>query len=204
MGIFNRLTPEQFEGIGAELDAIRVRVRADLGERDAEYIRTLVKRQRQLEIAGRVMLMIPPAWPLGVAALGTSKILDNMEIGHNVMHGQWDWMNDPEVHSASWEWDTTCPSVQHAAEASANSSNVRTAAEGSSLETLRHMVASGLGLTILPASAAESSLYSSDVLVTRPFAEPSPSRTVALAWRASFPRHKAIDALRAAIKACRV
>lgn len=98
---------------------------------------------------------------------------------------------------------TTCPSVQHAAEASANSSNVRTAAEGSSLETLRHMVASGLGLTILPASAAESSLYSADVLVTRPFTEPSPSRTVALAWRASFPRHKAIDALRAAIKACR-
>ena len=99
---------------------------------------------------------------------------------------------------------TTCPSVQHASEASANSSNVRTAAEGSSLETLRHMVASGLGLTILPASAAESSLYSSDVLVTRPFTEPSPSRTVALAWRASFPRHKAIEALRAAIKACRV
>lgn len=98
---------------------------------------------------------------------------------------------------------TTCPSVHHASEASANSSNVRTAAEGSSLETLRHMVASGLGLTILPISAADSSFYSSDVLVTRPFTEPSPSRTVALAWRASFPRHKAIDALRAAIKACR-
>lgn len=96
---------------------------------------------------------------------------------------------------------TTCPSLQHHGES--NSSNVRTAAEGSSLETLRHMVASGLGLTILPASAAESSLYSSEVLVTRPFVEPSPSRTVALAWRASFPRHKAIDALRAAIKACR-
>lgn len=97
---------------------------------------------------------------------------------------------------------TTCPNLQHHGEETAN--NVRTAAEGSSLETLRHMVASGLGLTILPASAAESSLYSSDVLVTRPFTEPSPSRTVALAWRASFPRHKAIDALRAAIKACRV
>jgi LysR family hydrogen peroxide-inducible transcriptional activator len=98
---------------------------------------------------------------------------------------------------------TTCPSLQPGTESSANNSNVRTAAEGSSLETLRHMVASGLGLTILPASAAESSLYSSDVLVTRPFTEPSPSRTVALAWRVSFPRHKAIDALRAAIKACR-
>ena len=68
---------------------------------------------------------------------------------------------------------------------------------------VRHMVASGLGITILPLSAAESSLYSSDVLVTRPFTEPSPSRTVALAWRASFPRHKAIDALRKAIQMCR-
>ncbi|QEY17376.1 hydrogen peroxide-inducible genes activator [Cellvibrio sp. KY-GH-1] len=96
---------------------------------------------------------------------------------------------------------TTCPNLQHHGEQSAN--NVRTAAEGSSLETLRHMVASGLGLTILPVSAADSSLYSADVLVTRPFTEPSPSRTVALAWRASFPRHKAIDALREAIKSTR-
>lgn len=96
---------------------------------------------------------------------------------------------------------TTCPNLQHHGEQSGN--NVRTAAEGSSLETLRHMVASGLGLTILPVSAADSSLYSSEVLVTRPFTSPSPSRTVALAWRASFPRHKAIDALREAIKATR-
>ncbi len=96
---------------------------------------------------------------------------------------------------------TTCPNLQHHGEHSAN--NVRTAAEGSSLETLRHMVASGLGLTILPVSAADSSLYSADVLVTRPFTEPSPSRSVALAWRASFPRHKAIDALREAIKSTR-
>jgi LysR family hydrogen peroxide-inducible transcriptional activator len=96
---------------------------------------------------------------------------------------------------------TTCPNLQHHGEQSTN--NVRTAAEGSSLETLRHMVASGLGLTILPVSAADSSLYSSDVLVTRPFTQPSPSRTVALAWRASFPRHKAIDALREAIKTAR-
>lgn len=96
---------------------------------------------------------------------------------------------------------TTCPNLQHPSDVATN--NVRTAAEGSSLETLRHMVASGLGITILPLSAAESSLYSSDVLVTRPFTEPSPSRTVALAWRASFPRHKAIDALRKAIQTCR-
>ena len=70
--------------------------------------------------------------------------------------------------------------------------------EGSSLETLRHMVASGLGLTIIPLTAAVGTEYPG--LVTRPFAEPAPSRTVALAWRASFPRHKAIDALRQSIK----
>lgn len=82
-------------------------------------------------------------------------------------------------------------------------SPVRTAAaEGSSLETLRHMVASGLGITILPYSAAINSRYTDDSLVVRRFEEPVPSRTIALAWRASFPRHKAIDALRESIHQC--
>jgi len=97
---------------------------------------------------------------------------------------------------------TTCTGLQHG-NGDDHPGNVRTAAEGSSLETLRHMVASGLGITILPISAAENSIYSSEVLVTRPFISPAPSRTVALAWRASFPRHKAIDALRKAIQMCR-
>jgi len=43
--------------------------------------------------------------------LGVAKIIENMELGHNVMHGQWDWMNDPEIHSTSWEWDNTGPSA---------------------------------------------------------------------------------------------
>lgn len=95
---------------------------------------------------------------------------------------------------------TTCPNIQpHNDE----SSKIKTVAEGSSLETLRHMVASGLGITILPLSAAESSLYTQDILVTRPFEDPAPCRTIALAWRASFPRHKAIDALRKAIQQSR-
>jgi fatty acid desaturase len=106
MNTFSSLTPAQFAAIGTELDAIRNRVRADLGQRDADYIRTLVKRQRRFEVAGRVMMMIPPAWPLGVASLGVSKILDNMEIGHNVMHGQYDWMNDPALNSKHFEWDS--------------------------------------------------------------------------------------------------
>ncbi len=106
MSNFSKLSPQQFAAIGAEFDGIRNRVRADLGERDANYIRSLVRRQRQLEVGGRVMMMIPPTWPLGVAALSVSKILDNMEIGHNVMHGQYDWMGDPALNSKNFDWDS--------------------------------------------------------------------------------------------------
>ncbi|HEX2583684.1 MAG TPA: LysR substrate-binding domain-containing protein [Steroidobacteraceae bacterium] len=73
--------------------------------------------------------------------------------------------------------------------------------QGSTLETLRHMVASGLGITILPQTATETSQYSSKQLTTRPFAAPVPKRTLCLAWRVSFPRHKSIDMLRKAIQA---
>lgn len=96
----------------------------------------------------------------------------------------------------------TCPNLKSSME-DANG-RIRTAAEGSSLETLRHMVASGLGITILPMSAAVTGNYTPSMLVTRPFTQPAPSRTVALAWRASFPRSKAIDALRKAINMCRL
>ena len=81
---------------------------ADLGERDAAYIRKVVKAQRGLEGAGRAALLVslfPPAWLAGTTALAVAKVLENMELGHNVMHGQWDWMRDPEIHSTTWEWD---------------------------------------------------------------------------------------------------
>ena len=78
---------------------------------------------------------------------------------------------------------------------------VRTFTQGSTLETLRHMVASRLGITILPQTAAEAPLYAPSLLVTRPFAPPVPKRSLVLAWRVSFPRHKAIDLLRKAIQA---
>ena len=52
-----------------------------------------------------------PAWVLGTAGLSVAKILENMEIGHNVMHGQWDWMNDPNIHSSTWDWDTASPAA---------------------------------------------------------------------------------------------
>src|SRR5947209_6773192 len=109
------LTTEQIEALGRELDDLRNRIVADLGERDAEYIRRIIKTQRGLEIAGRVLLeagFLPPAWIGGVLALSLSKILDNMEIGHNVMHGQYDWTRDPALDSKRFERDTACPGDQ--------------------------------------------------------------------------------------------
>jgi NADPH-dependent stearoyl-CoA 9-desaturase len=110
-----QLTAEQLDAFGRELDAIRERVIADLGERDSAYIRRIIKAQRGLEIGGRGLLelgFLPPAWLAGTAALSLSKILDNMEIGHNVMHGQYDWMNDEAVNGHAFEWDSACPSEQ--------------------------------------------------------------------------------------------
>jgi fatty acid desaturase len=109
------MTPEQADEFGRELDAIRERVFADLGERDATYIRSVIKAQRALEVGGRALLfagVFPPAWLAGTAMLATSKILDNMEIGHNVMHGQYDWMGDPALTGRNFEWDSACPSDQ--------------------------------------------------------------------------------------------
>lgn len=71
--------------------------------------------------------------------------------------------------------------------------------EGGSLETLRHMVASGLGITVLPASAINRHSYSSDTFVVKPFVKPAPSRTIALVWRDSFPRPRAIEVIRQAV-----
>ncbi|MGN0117352.1 MAG: acyl-CoA desaturase, partial [Streptomyces albidoflavus] len=91
------LTAEQIEELGRELDAIRDEVIADRGEKDAAYIRRVIAAQRRLELVSRGVLLFsifPPAWLLGTAGLSVAKIMDNMEIGHNVLHGQWDWMRD--------------------------------------------------------------------------------------------------------------
>jgi fatty acid desaturase len=103
------LTPEQLDAFGEELDALRQEVIGKLGKEDADYIRMIVKRQQQFEIAGRALFYLPPAWPLAVASLSISKILENMEIGHNVMHGQYDWMGDPKLNSRIYDWDTMAP-----------------------------------------------------------------------------------------------
>ncbi|HEY5344234.1 MAG TPA: acyl-CoA desaturase [Solirubrobacteraceae bacterium] len=106
------LTPEQIEQLGREFDAIHDEVYAELGDRDARYIRSTIKLHRELVLAARAMLAgarYRPLWLGGTAALSVAKILENMEIGHNVMHGQWDWMNDPDINSQNWDWDTASP-----------------------------------------------------------------------------------------------
>ena len=110
----HRLTPEQIEEIGRAFQAIHDEVKADLGERDAHYIRSLIEFHRRLAALSRIVLMAsryPPAWVLGTTGLSVAKILENMEIGHNVLHGQWDWMNDPNIHSSTWDWDTASTSA---------------------------------------------------------------------------------------------
>ncbi|HWG95406.1 MAG TPA: acyl-CoA desaturase [Mycobacteriales bacterium] len=106
------LSAEDVEALGRELDALREQVLASRGERDAAYIRKVIDAQRKLELSSRALLLVslfPPAWIAGTVGLSVSKILENMEIGHNVMHGQWDWMRDPKIHSTTWEWDNVSP-----------------------------------------------------------------------------------------------
>ncbi|ARG94097.1 fatty acid desaturase family protein [Mycobacterium kansasii] len=106
--VFAHLTDADIENLAVELDAIRQDIEDSRGERDARYIRRTIAAQRALEVSGRLMLAAGSrrsAWWAGAVTLGVAKIIENMEIGHNVMHGQWDWMNDPEIHSSTWEWD---------------------------------------------------------------------------------------------------
>jgi NADPH-dependent stearoyl-CoA 9-desaturase len=116
---FDHLSADDLDAIASEFDAIRDRVRAELGETDAAYIRRVIATQRGLEVGGRGLLLFSkflPALLGGTVLLSVAKILENMEIGHNVMHGQWDWMGDPQINSTAWEWDaaSTAESWKHA------------------------------------------------------------------------------------------
>ena len=109
------LTPEDVEQLGVELDTIRQDVLDSRGEKDARYINRVIDVQRRLELGSRAVLLFstfPPAWIVGTAGLSVAKILENMEIGHNILHGQWDWMRDPKIHSTTWEWDMATPAKQ--------------------------------------------------------------------------------------------
>ena len=106
------LDTEMLAAFAAELDAIRQRAMAEVGEADARHLRRLLRLQRRAELAGRAALQLgfmPPLWFAGTGLLCLSKVLENMEIGHNVLHGQYDFMGDPQLHSARYEWDWSCP-----------------------------------------------------------------------------------------------
>lgn len=112
--IHNRvLSPAELQTFGEELDALRARALAEVGERDARYIRRVAAAVRWAGLLGRALLFLGafvhavrvPAWIGGVLLLALSKILENMELGHNVMHGQFDWMGDPRLDGNTYEWD---------------------------------------------------------------------------------------------------
>jgi fatty acid desaturase len=105
---YAHLDAADMDALGAELDAIRRDVERSLGAGDAAYIRRTITFQRVLETVARLAIAITGSragWLVGTTALALAKSVENMEISHNVAHGQWDWMNDPEIHSATWEWD---------------------------------------------------------------------------------------------------
>lgn len=106
-----RLSPAQTLALQADLDALRRQAFAQLDADDAAHIRRVVRNARSAAIAGRGLLMFgwgPVSWIAGVIALALAKILENMEVGHNVMHGQYDWMNDPSLNSQTYDWDIVC------------------------------------------------------------------------------------------------
>ncbi len=112
--VHNRvLSPTELDAFGNELDAVRARQLATLGAADARYIRRVVAGVRWTGVAGRALLFLGafvhsvliPAWIAGVVLLALSKILENMELAHNVIHGQYDWMGDPQLQGSTYEWD---------------------------------------------------------------------------------------------------
>ena len=130
MPIPSHLTADDIAAFGREVETIRNEVMDSRGARDARYIYRLIRIQRNLDLHGRLVIYASLAflpqwdhgfagwqlfWPvivLGTLMLGCAKILENMEIGHNISHAQWDWLRDPAIQSGSWEWDHVCPSDQ--------------------------------------------------------------------------------------------
>jgi NADPH-dependent stearoyl-CoA 9-desaturase len=103
-----KLSEKQLSDLVADLHKIRDETLSTLGKRDAKYILDIRRLQIIFEISGRVSLMlcfIPIFWVIGVILLFISKALNNMELGHNVMHGQYDFMNHPHINSTKYEWE---------------------------------------------------------------------------------------------------
>jgi NADPH-dependent stearoyl-CoA 9-desaturase len=106
---YAHLSDADIEALAADLEAIRSDIEVSRGAKDRAYIMRAIGFQRCLEIAARLTIANSKGksgWAIGTVALAAAKCIENMELGHNISHGQWDWMNDPEIHSNTWEWDT--------------------------------------------------------------------------------------------------
>lgn len=171
---------------------------------DEDLVTQLAKKLRQGEIDALIATMpfsevdvvtqVLFEEPLVLLVPAGHPLAGKTEIRAEDLAGQ-DVLLPAEGHCIREQILTAFPSLR---EAAARPSVAR----AGSFETLRHMVASGLGVTILPLAAAQMPLYAANVLSIRPLVDPAPCRQLVLAWRASFPRHKAIDVLRRAIQAC--
>src|ERR1700761_4157030 len=105
---YAHLSQPDLEEFAAALEAIRCDVESSRGTKDRAYIKRVIAFHRCVEIAARLAIGMSKGkfgWAVGTAALAAAKSIKNMELGHNISHGQWDWMNDPEIHSNTWEWD---------------------------------------------------------------------------------------------------
>src|SRR5271170_8299877 len=105
---YAHLSDADVEALAVELDAIRLDIEDSLGAKDRMYIQRTIAVQRCLDLAARIVIGASRTrigWAFGTLALAAAKSIENMELGHNITHGQWDWMNDPEIHSNTWEWD---------------------------------------------------------------------------------------------------
>ena len=105
---YAHLSEADLDAFAASLDDIRRDVEDGRGAKDRAYVRRTIAFQRCLELASRLVIAGSRrrrGWWLGTLGLAAAKSIENMELAHNIGHGQWDWMNDPEIHSTTWEWD---------------------------------------------------------------------------------------------------
>ena len=126
-----KLSPDEIKEFGLEVDEIYTDVMDTLGTKDERYIKRVIGIERSISLLARWIIIgslafLPNWWHhsfaswnvfyftigTGTIMLGLAKIIENMEIGHNVLHGQWDWMRHPEINSTVWEWDHACPADQ--------------------------------------------------------------------------------------------
>lgn len=172
---------------------------------EENYTRVLTEKMRKGELDA--MIIATPAEEPGLLALPLYE--EPFVVAMPTRHA---WCDKREIASLDLEAETllllgsghcfrdqvlqACPALNRSA------SGLARTLQGSSLETIRHMVASGVGVTVLPCTAVRSHPASDDLLAIRPFAAPVPNRQVVLAWRRNFPRPKAIEAVRQAVLAC--